>query len=41
MLCGDLNGREIQKRGAVWKRTADSLRCTAEPSPNSKAATPK
>ena len=30
MLCGDLNGKEIQKRGDICIHTADSLCCTAE-----------
>ena len=30
MLCGDLNGKEIQKKGAICKRIADSLFCTVE-----------
>ena len=30
MLCGDLDGKEIQKRGDVCVHTADSLCCTAE-----------
>ena len=25
MLCGDLNGKEIQKRGEIFIRVADSL----------------
>ena len=29
-LCGDLNGKEIQKRGDICTRTTDSLHCTAE-----------
>jgi len=28
LLCGDLNGKEIQKRGDVCVQTADSLCCT-------------
>ena len=30
VLCGDLNGKEILKRGDICKHTADSLCCTAE-----------
>ena len=30
MLCGDLNGKEIQNRGDICTCTADSLCCTAE-----------
>ena len=30
VLCGDLNGKEIQKRGDICIRIADSLCCTAE-----------
>ena len=30
MLCGDLNREEIQKRGDICIRIADSLCCTAE-----------
>ena len=30
MLCGDLNGKEIHKRGDICIRIADSLCCTAE-----------
>ena len=30
VLCGDLNGKEIQKRGDVCIQIADSLSCTAE-----------
>ena len=30
MLCGDLNGKEIQKRGDICICTADSLHCTIE-----------
>ena len=30
MLCGDLNGKEIQKRGDICIHIADSLCCTAE-----------
>ena len=30
MLCGDLNGKEIQRRGDIRTCTADSLCCTAE-----------
>ena len=30
VLCGDLNGEEIQKRGDVCIQIADSLCCTAE-----------
>ena len=30
MLCGDLNGKEIQKRGDIGIYIADSLCCTAE-----------
>ena len=30
MLCGDLNGKEIQKRVDMCIRIADSLCCTAE-----------
>ena len=30
MLCGDLNGKEIQKRGDICIRIADSLCCTVE-----------
>ena len=30
VLCGGLNGKEIQKRGAICIRTADSLCWTAE-----------
>ena len=28
--CGDINGKEIQKRGDVCKHTADSSYCTVE-----------
>ena len=31
VLCGDLNGKEIQKRRDVCIHTADSLRCAGEP----------
>ena len=30
MLCGDLNGKEIQKRGDICICIADSLCCTVE-----------
>ena len=30
MFCGDLNGKEIQKRGEMCLQMADSLRCTIE-----------
>ena len=30
VLCGDLNGKEIQKRGDIYIHIADSLCCTAE-----------
>ena len=30
MLCGDLNGKEIQKRGDMCIHTADSFHCTVE-----------
>ena len=30
MLCGDLDGKEIQKRGDICIQIADSLCCTAE-----------
>ena len=30
VLCGDLNGKEIQKRGDICIHIADSLHCTAE-----------
>ena len=30
MLCDDLNGKEIQNRGDICIRIADSLCCTAE-----------
>ena len=30
MLCGDLNGKEIQKRGDICIHMADSLCCTAD-----------
>ena len=30
MFCGDLNGKEIQKRGDVCKHRADSLCCREE-----------
>ena len=30
MLCGDLNGKESQKRGDICIHIADSLHCTAE-----------
>ena len=30
VLCGDLNGKEIQKRGDTYLNIADSLCCTAE-----------
>ena len=30
MLCGDLNGKEIQKRGDMCIRVADSVCCTVE-----------
>ena len=29
-LCGDLNGKEIQKRGDICIHTADSLGCAVE-----------
>ena len=29
-LCGDLNGKEIQKTGGICIGTADSLCCTVE-----------
>ena len=32
MLCGDLNGKEFQKRGDMCTCTADSLCCTVESS---------
>ena len=32
MLCGDLDRKEIQKRGDVCIRIADSLHCGAEAS---------
>ena len=32
VLCGDLNGKETQGRGAVWIRIAESLSCTTETS---------
>ena len=30
MLCGDLNAKEIQKRGDIWIGMADSPDCIAE-----------
>ena len=30
VLCGDLSGKEIQKRGAVCVHIADSFCCTTE-----------
>ena len=30
VLCGGLNGKEIQNRGDICRRIADSLCCTAE-----------
>ena len=30
MLCGDLNGKEIQQRGDICVHVADSLWCTGE-----------
>ena len=30
MLCGDLNGKEIQKRGGIFVRAADSLCCVTD-----------
>ena len=30
VLCGDLNGKEIQKRGDMCIHTADSFHCTVE-----------
>ena len=30
VLCGDLNGKEIQKRGDICIRITDSLCCVAE-----------
>ena len=30
MLCGDLNGKEIQKRGGICTHIADSFCCIAE-----------
>ena len=30
MFCGDLNGKEIQKKGDIFKHIADSLCCTEE-----------
>ena len=30
MLCGDLNGKEIQNRGDVYTHTADSFCCIVE-----------
>ena len=30
MLCGDLDGKEIQKRGEIYIYIADSLCCMAE-----------
>ena len=30
VLCGDLNGKEIQKRGGICVHIADSLCCTVE-----------
>ena len=30
MLCDELNGKEIQKRGNICIYTADSLYCTVE-----------
>ena len=32
VLCGDLNGKEIQKRGDICRYIADSLCCTIETS---------
>ena len=29
-LCGDLDGKEIQKSGNIRRHTTDSLCCTAE-----------
>ena len=30
VLCGDVNGKEIQKKRGICKHIADSLCCTAE-----------
>ena len=30
VLCGDLNGKEIQRRGDICVGVADSIRCTGE-----------
>ena len=30
VLCGDLNGKEIQKRGDIYICIADSFGCTVE-----------
>ena len=30
VLCGDLHGKVIQKRGDICTRTTDSLSCAAE-----------
>ena len=33
VLCGDLNGKEIQKRGDICIHIADALSCTVETNP--------
>ena len=38
MICGDLNGKEIQKRGDIYVRITDSICRTAEINITSKAA---
>jgi len=30
VLCGDLNGKEIQRRGDICVHVADSLHCSVE-----------
>ena len=37
MLCGELNGKEIEKRGDICIYIADSLCCTVETNTNCKA----
>ena len=37
VLCGELNGKEIEKRGDICIYIADSLCCTVETNTNCKA----
>ena len=37
MLCGDLNGKDVQKGGYISKRMADSFYCKIETNTNCKA----